>query len=94
VTARLTPAQRDVLIGAPGTPRALGHALHHAHVDRGELSIRLNRESVDALIAAAAAIKPEGLAADRALDTLLRYLETLADRFEDPEERTGDDGEG
>jgi hypothetical protein len=66
--------------------------LHHAHVERGELSVRLNRESLDALIASAAAIKPEGLAADRAIDTLLRYLESLADRFEEPEE--GDSGGG
>lgn len=94
VTIRLTPAQRDVLVGSSLTPRALGQVLHHAHVERGHLSVRVNRESLDAMITAAAAIKPPGLAADRAIDALLRYLESLADRFDEPEEPATAEADG
>lgn len=82
----LNPAQRDLFVHSPDTPRALSHVLHHAPVQKGKLTIRVTRESLDALIAAAAKFAPQSLAEDRSITTLLRYLESLEDRFaEEPE---------
>lgn len=81
VTVRLTPAQRDALIAAPGTPRSLSHALHRAHVTRGELSLRIAGAELDAFIAAAATAPAKDKKSERALAMLLRYPEGLEDRF-------------
>jgi hypothetical protein len=48
--------------------------------------VRLTREELDALIAAAAQMPAHDAKADRALGTLLRYLEAAADRFEEPDD--------
>ena len=81
VTLWLNPAQRDLFVHSPDTPRALSHALHHAPVQKGKLTLRVTRYSLDALIAAAAKFAPQSRGEDRALATLLRYLESLEDRF-------------
>ena len=88
VTLWLNPAQRDLFVNSPDTPRSLSHALHHAPVQKGKLTLRVTRESLDALIAAAAKFVPQSRGEDRALATLLRYLESLEDRFAD---EAGDD---
>jgi hypothetical protein len=79
----LNPAQRDLFIQSPDTPKDLGHALHHAPVRKGKLTLRVTRESLDALIAVAAGFRPQSRGEDRALTTLLRYLESVEDRFGD-----------
>ena len=81
VTLWLNPAQRDLFVHSPDTPRALSHALHHAPVQKGKLTLRVTRDALDALIAAAAKFAPQSRDEDRALATLLRYLESLEDRF-------------
>jgi hypothetical protein len=83
---RFTPAQRDWFIASAITPRKLAQVLHHAVVREGKLWVRVTREELDALIAAAAQTPPGDAKADRALATLLRYLETAADRFEESED--------
>ncbi|MCR6656779.1 MAG: hypothetical protein NVV63_13430 [Opitutus sp.] len=85
VSVRVDPHQRDLLMKAPGMPASLGHALHRAPVREGKLSVRMSRENLDTAIAALARVPAEGRDEERELDTLLRYLETLADRFEDGE---------
>ena len=86
VTVRLSTEQRDLFIHHPATRMPLGHALHRAPVRKGELSVRVNREELEQLIAVAADFEAEDKRSERALASLLRYLETLEDRFEDPEE--------
>ena len=81
----LTPAQRDLFIFSPDTPKSLGHALHHAPVRKGKLTLRITRESLNALIDVAAKFAPQSAGEDRAIATLLRYLESLEDRFADDE---------
>ena len=83
VTLWLNPAQRDLFVHSPETPRALSHALHHAPVQKGKLTLRVTRDLLDALIAAAAKFAPQSRDEERALATLLRYLESLEDRFAD-----------
>ncbi len=92
VTIRLTPAQRDVLTAQANLPQRLGHALHRAPVRRGELSLRVTRSELDAIIVAAAGAAVPDRAAERALATFLRYLESMEDRFGEVEEE--DDGRG
>lgn len=70
---------------APGLPASLGHALHRAPVREGKLGVRMSRENLDTAIASLARVPAEGRDEERELDALLRYLETLADRFEDDE---------
>lgn len=82
ITIRLTPAQRDALIGSPQTPKELGHLLHRATVREGKLQVRVKRAWLDALILAAADMRAPDRRAERELDALLRYLEGMADRFE------------
>jgi hypothetical protein len=84
IAVRLTPAQRDVFLASPGLAKDLGHQLHRAPVREGKLAVRLTRAELDALIAVAAGVPVANPEADRALDTLLRYLEDLADQFELP----------
>lgn len=91
VTIRLTPAQRDVLLGEVSTPKNLGHALHRAAVRRGELTLRVTRDELDAIILGAANAAVPDRAAERALATFLRYLESMEDRFADPEAEEGDE---
>lgn len=81
VTLWLNPAQRDLFVHSPDTPRALSHALHHAPVQKGKLTLRVTRDALDALIAAAVKFSPQTRDEDRAVATLLRYLESLEDRF-------------
>jgi hypothetical protein len=83
VSLWLNPAQRDLFIRSPDTPRALGHALHHAPVRKGKLTLRVTRESLDALITVAARFAAQSRDEERAVSTLLRYLESLEDRFDD-----------
>jgi uncharacterized protein (DUF1778 family) len=86
IAVRLTTAQRDLFIKAVETPKDLAHALHRAPVREGKLSIRVTRESLDALVAAAANSRPPDREAERVLVALLRYLESLEDRFAEPED--------
>lgn len=81
VSVRLTTSQRDLLVEAPGTPRDLGHLLHRAAVRDGKLSVQLNRTEIEKLVAAAARLAPVDRRGQRDLDALLRYLESLEDRF-------------
>jgi hypothetical protein len=92
VAVRLTPPQRDLLLNSSRTPRGVGHLLHRAPVRKGKLEVRVGRESLDTLILVAAAAIPTAPASRaeretaRAVDTFVRYLENLSDRFEDPSE--------
>ncbi len=88
VSIRLTPPQRDLLLQSAETPKALGHALHRAPVRQGKLSVRLDRESLDALIASASRTRVPDRKLERELSTFLRYLEGVADRFAEPEEQS------
>lgn len=90
VTIRLTPPQRDGLLAQANLPQSLGHALRRAPVRRGELSLRITRAELEAIIVAAAGAAVPDRAAERALATFLRYLESREDRFGEPE---GDDDE-
>lgn len=60
--------------------------MHRAPVRGGKLSVRVTREELGALIAAAAKIGITDRRAERSVDTWLRYLESLEDRFDDPED--------
>ena len=75
-----------MFIHATKIPKDLAHALHRAPVRAGKLSIRATQASLAALIAAAAAHPSRNREEERALETLLRYLEGLEDRFAEPEE--------
>lgn len=92
ISLRLTPGQRDLFIASDVTPRKLSQLLHHAVVREGKLAVRVTREELDALIAAAARVTASDPETDRALTTLLRYLENAADQFEEPEP-AAEDGE-
>ncbi len=70
---------------APGLPSALSHALHRAPVREGKLAVRMDRTELDVAIGALARVPAENRDVERELDALLRYLETLADRFAEPE---------
>ncbi|ACB74549.1 hypothetical protein [Opitutus terrae] len=83
ITVKLTPAQRDLFLQSSTTPRRLGYALHRAVVREGRLAVRVDREGLDTLIAVGARLPAPDHPSLRALETLLRYLESLADRFED-----------
>lgn len=85
ITVRLTTGQRDLFIKAGRTPKDLAYALHRAPVRGGKLSIRVTREVLDALIAAAAISRAPDRRAEQDLAALLRYLEALEDRFAEPE---------
>lgn len=89
IAARLTPTQRDAFLACPELPKDLGHALHRTPVRQGKLNVRLSRAEVDVLIAVGAKVPARDAAAERNLDTLLHYLESLADRFSEPIEETG-----
>lgn len=95
IGVRLTPDQRDLFLCSPGLPRDLGHLLHRAPVRKGKLEVRIGRAALDTLILAAAAAMPDLPAGPapralvetrRALDTFVRYLENLSDRFEEEDE--------
>ena len=83
VTVRLDTTQRDWLEGAVGTPRALGHRLHRAPVHKGKLEIRVDREELAALIAAAVGLPVADKQSERAIDSFVRYLEMQEERFAD-----------
>lgn len=92
ITVRLTTAQRDLFIQSADTPAPLGHALHRAPVREGKLSIRVTRESLEALIRVAATASTRGdRRSERALAALLKYLESLEDRFADADPVDGED---
>lgn len=78
-----------MLLGTASTPKQLGHALHRAAVRRGELTLRVTREELDALILSAANAAVPDRAAERALATFLRYLESMEERFAEPEAEDG-----
>lgn len=86
ITIRLTTGQRDFLLKSAELPKALGHTLHRAVVRRGELSMRVTRDELDALIVIAAAMRVPDRKSERELATFLRYLESMEDRFEDPDD--------
>lgn len=73
------------------TPKSLAHALHRSPVRDGKLSIRVNRKELDALISSAARIRVDHKTEQRLLASLLRYLETAADRFAEDEAVEPDD---
>lgn len=83
VAVRLNPGQRDVLLRSPHIPKDLGHLLHHAPVKKGKLEIRTDRPTLAAMIAAVVAAPVSDRDTQRALDTFVRYLEGLEDRFAD-----------
>jgi hypothetical protein len=90
VSLRLTPMQRDLMLTAPGVPREIGHALHRATVRAGKLQVRLDRNAIETMIRALAAVAVPDSAVDRSVRALLDYLESVEDRFagesaEDPE---------
>lgn len=85
IAVRLTTAQRDLFVRDADVPRPLSHELHRAPVKAGKLSVRVTRESLDALIAAAAKMPAGNRDDERSLATLVRYLEGLEDRFAEPE---------
>lgn len=93
VTIRLTPAQRDFFLEAGATPKDLGHALHRATVREGKLTLRVTRESLDALIAVAARTRVPDRRLERELLTLLRYLESMEDRFAESDDHVSDPAE-
>lgn len=84
-TIRINPRQRDLFAHAAGTPRNLVHALRHAPVREGRLSVRVTRAELEALIAAAAGAAAEDRREERELAGLVRYLEEVEDRFLEPE---------
>ncbi|MFT3783000.1 MAG: hypothetical protein QM790_13410 [Nibricoccus sp.] len=86
ISLRLNPEQRDWLMHGPDLPQNLGHLLHRAAVREGKLTVRLNREELDACILCAVKIRPLDKTAERGIDALLRYLESQADRFAEPDE--------
>lgn len=88
VAVRLTPPQRDQFIHSGDLPAGLGQALHRAVVREGKLSVRVTRDELDLLIRAGAKLRPADRRAEREMDTLLRYLEGLEDRFAEPPEST------
>ena len=94
VTLRLNTLQRDLFIHSPDTPKNLAHVLHRATVREGKLTVRVSREELDALIAAAANVEAPDRQTDRALAALLRYMESLEDRFAEPEPEEVENGEG
>jgi DNA/RNA-binding domain of Phe-tRNA-synthetase-like protein len=85
VSLRLTTEQRDQFLASSQTPRELGHTLHRAVVRNGKLTIRVTRDALEALIIAAARTTPTNRHAERALDALLRYLESRSDQFAEAE---------
>ena len=91
VGVRFNLEQRDRLLRSPHLPREIAHRLHRAPVKKGKLEIRLGRDSLDAVILAAANLPEDAsptakLSARRADAIFLRYLENLADRFEEAED--------
>lgn len=86
ITVRFTPGQRDFLIASPELPKGLGHALHRAAVRQGKLALRVTRAELDTLILVAAKVRVPERKAERELATFLSYLESLEDRFAEPEE--------
>jgi hypothetical protein len=91
ISVRLAIWQRDLFIASNVIPKDLAHMLHRTPVRAGKLSIRITREFLDELIAVASKSRaPEGRT-EREIVTLLRYLETLEDRFE-PSEKPDEGG--
>lgn len=91
VTLRLSPAQRDRFLRAPGVPRALAHALRNAPVREGWLAARVARAELDALAVAVADAMGADRRAARELASLARYLETMERRFLEPSDEAGPD---
>lgn len=86
MAVRLTTEQRGLFLRLHSLPRELGHPLHHAVVRRGKLQVRVTRSELDTLIAAAAQARAADAAGERALTALLGYLESIEDRFAEPNE--------
>lgn len=90
IAVKLTPAQRDQLIGNSTMPRGLGHLLHRAPAKQGKLHIRLTKSELDTLIDCAVVLPISNPASQRALDIFIDYLETQVDRFEGAHEEEPD----
>lgn len=60
---------------------------------QGKLALRLTREELDALIIVAAKTRVPDRRQERALTTLMRYLDGLEERFAEPESEGGEEGE-
>jgi uncharacterized protein (DUF1778 family) len=84
VSVRLNTRQRDLFLDRRDVPAALAFALKNAAVRDGKLSLRVTRDELDRLIAAAASVTPENKSETRELNAFLSYLENLEDRFEEP----------
>lgn len=84
VTLQLSTAQRDLFVQSDRTPRGLIHELRRAPVREGKLSVRVTQASLAALIEAVAAMNAPDRRAEKALDSLMRYLESLEERFGPP----------
>ena len=89
VAIRMTPAQRDLFTTSRDTPIDLGFSLRKAPVREGELSIRVNRHQLDALIGIAARSRAPDKHAEKKLETFIRYLEKNEDRFADEDDDQG-----
>jgi hypothetical protein len=89
VSIRLNTFQRDLFLDNRDVPASLAYTLKNAPVRDGKLSVRVNSRELDALILAAARISSPDKRLTRELDTLLRYLERLEDRFAEPEGESG-----
>lgn len=94
IAVRLNTAQRDLFVHDPAVPKNLGHALHRAPVREGKLALRLSREELEALITAAAKAPAPDRQAERSMSALLKYLESLLDRFAEPPETSERGGNG
>lgn len=92
VALRITPAQRDELLRSQRTPQSLAHMLHRAAVKGGWLSLRVGRDELDTLIMAAADVRAADRKEERVLTSLLDYLESIEERFVDPENEKGGAG--
>jgi hypothetical protein len=84
ISVRLTTEQRDLLIASASIPKDVAHALHRAAVAQAKLKVSMGRQDLDSLISGAAKIQSADPDIERTLSALLDYLESLADRFEDP----------
>ncbi len=83
ISIRLTTAQRDWFLRDDAAPKDLAQALHHAAVREGKLALRVARPALETLIAIAARAPATDRKTERDLAALLRYLESVDDRFDD-----------
>jgi hypothetical protein len=92
VSIRLSIEQRDLFLRSGDTPKDLGHALHRAPVRDGKLTVRVSRAQLDRMIEIAARTSGRDRREQRSLDTFIRFLENMSDRFEDEAGESPSDG--